>query len=93
MRQIDPAMQPHSEVTPLNPFFGKKICVCSGEDDKLVRWSFSEEFVKSLVVAPPNSEIARLSLEVFVQPETGHKVTPESMYDNVVIQNFPLTPI
>lgn len=79
MRQIDPAMQPHSEVTPLNPFFGKKICVCSGEDDKLVRWSFSEEFVKSLVVAPPNSEIARLSLEVFVQPETGHKVTPEML--------------
>ena len=79
IRRIDPAKQPYREASPSNPFFGKKICICCGEDDKLVRFSFSEEFIRGLVVAPPNSEEARRSLEVFVQPNTGHKVTSEML--------------
>lgn len=80
IQRIDPARAPYNRPDPSNPFFGKKICSCSGEDDHLVRWSFSEEFLKSLVVAPPGSEEANRSLEIFLQPNTGHKVTPESKY-------------
>ncbi|KAL4402595.1 hypothetical protein ACI68E_000362 [Malassezia pachydermatis] len=80
MRRIDPAMQPYREPSPQNPFFGKKICACSGQDDNLVRWSYSEEFLQSVVVAPPHTDDARRSLQVFVQPKTGHKVTSESTY-------------
>ena len=46
IRRIDPAKQPYREASPSNPFFGKKICICCGEDDKLVRFSFSEEFIR-----------------------------------------------
>ncbi|WFD25969.1 hypothetical protein MNAN1_000942 [Malassezia nana] len=79
IQRIDPAQAPYNRPDPSNPFFGKKICSCSGEDDHLVRWSFSEEFLKSLVVAPPGSEDANRSLEIFLQPNTGHKVTPEML--------------
>jgi len=80
MQRIDPAQMPYQRPDASNPFFGKKICSCSGEDDHLVRWSFSEEFLKSVVVAPPGSEEANRSLEIFLQPNTGHKVTTESTY-------------
>lgn len=80
MRRLDPAMQPHSDTSPSNPYLGKKICVCSGEDDTLVRWSYSEEFVRSLVVAPPESPDSQVSLQVFLQSKTGHKVTSESTF-------------
>ena len=80
IQKIDPAQTPYQRPDASNPFFGKKICSCSGEDDHLVRWSFSEEFLKSVVVAPPGSEEAIRSLEIFLQPNTGHKVTTESTY-------------
>lgn len=75
-KRVDPAMMPYREPSPRNPFWGKKICACCGADDKLVRWSYSEEFLTHLVVAPPAEQ--RESLEIFVQPNTGHTVTDES---------------
>lgn len=78
MQRVDPAMQPYREVGPNNPFYGKKICACCGADDTLVRFSYSQEFLENVVVAPPGSEEARRSFQVYVQPDTGHKVTSES---------------
>lgn len=85
MRNVDPAAQHYREVGSVNPFFGKKICSCSGADDKLVRFIYSEEFLRHLVVANPGSNEAQNSLEIFVQPNTGHTVTPESAYTNVAL--------
>ena len=78
LQRVDPAAQPYREAGPQNPFFGKKICACSGADDTLVRFSYSQEFLENLVVAPPGSDEARRSLQVYVQPNTGHTVTSES---------------
>ncbi|WFD30938.1 hypothetical protein MSPP1_001964 [Malassezia sp. CBS 17886] len=79
MRTVDPAMMPYREPNASNPFFGKKILACCGADDKLVRWTYSQEFLENLVVAPPNSDEQRRSLQVFVQPNVGHKVTSEML--------------
>ncbi|WFD22623.1 hypothetical protein MEQU1_001297 [Malassezia equina] len=84
IQHIDPAQMPYQRSDASNPFFGKKICSCSGEDDHLVRWSFSEEFLKSVVVAPPGSEDASRGLEIFLQPNTGHEVTSESTYGDTL---------
>lgn len=78
MQRVDPAQQPYREVGPRNPFFGKKICATLGSDDNLVRVSYAQEFLENVVVAPPGSEEARRSLQVYIQPNTGHKVTTES---------------
>ena len=80
LQRVDPAAQPYREAGPQNPFFGKKICACSGADDTLVRFSYSQEFLENLVVAPPGSDEARRSLQVYVQPNTGHTVTSESTF-------------
>lgn len=80
LQRVDPASQPYREVGPRNPFFGKKILACCGADDTLVRFSYSQDFLEHLVVAEPGSEDARRSFQVYVQPNTGHKVTPESTY-------------
>lgn len=37
-------------VQPPNPYWGKKILVLSGREDKLVRWEYSADFVDALVV-------------------------------------------
>lgn len=37
-------------VQPPNPYWGKKILVLSGQDDRLVRWEYSAAFVDALVV-------------------------------------------
>lgn len=76
-RNVDPAMMPYREPSPRNPFWGKKICACCGADDQLVRFSYSEEFLANLIVAPPAEQ--RESFEVFVQPGTGHTVTDEML--------------
>lgn len=76
-RTIDPAMMPYREPSPRNPFWGKKICACCGADDQLVRFSYSEEFLTNLVVAPPAEQ--RESFEVFVQPGVGHTVTDDML--------------
>ncbi|WFC95179.1 hypothetical protein MBRA1_001826 [Malassezia brasiliensis] len=79
MQRVDPAEQPYREAGPRNPFYGKKICACLGADDHLVRVSYAQEFLEHLTVAPPGSDEARQSLQVYIQPNTGHKVTSEML--------------
>lgn len=78
MQRVDPAMQPYREASQRNPFYGKKICATAGENDHLVRVSYSEEFWRNLVLGSP--EQTRQWLHVFVQPNTGHEVTSESTW-------------
>ncbi|PKI84509.1 hypothetical protein MVES1_001825 [Malassezia vespertilionis] len=75
MQAEDPAETPYREPNASNPFFGKKICACNGEDDTLVRYSYSEEFYNHVLVGPPGSQDQRDGFMVFLQPSTGHKVT------------------
>ncbi|WFD43272.1 hypothetical protein MPSI1_001933 [Malassezia psittaci] len=78
MQRVDPAQQPYREYGPVNPFFGKKICACMGADDHLVRVAYAQEFLENVALAPPGSPEASQSLQVYIQPKTGHKVTPET---------------
>ncbi|WFC99182.1 hypothetical protein MYAM1_001926 [Malassezia yamatoensis] len=80
MQRVDPAQQPYREYGPRNPFFGKKICACLGADDHLVRVAYAQEFLENVALAPPGSPEANQSLQVYIQPKTGHTVTPESTY-------------
>ncbi|KAE8260274.1 hypothetical protein A4X13_0g445 [Tilletia indica] len=87
IKTIDPAANPHySSFDPrLNPFWGKKICVCMGAVDKLVKASYAEEFLHNLVVGEPDQDPRTAGtgfsgLKVFVQENTGHAVT-EVMID------------
>ncbi|CAD6893319.1 unnamed protein product [Tilletia laevis] len=87
IKSIDPAANPHygSFDARLNPFWGKKICVCLGQMDKLVKASYSEEFLGNLVVGEPDQDPRTAGtgfsgLKIFVQENTGHTVT-ELMVD------------
>lgn len=86
IRTIDPAANPHygSFDPQRNPFWGKKICVCMGDVDKLVKPSYAEEFLRNLVVGEPDNSsdtgTGFSGLKIFVQENCGHTVT-ERMVD------------
>lgn len=71
VKTFDPASQDYSSEEGTNPFLGKKILVLSGEDDMLVPWVASENFVGGLVVGASGVK------KVVVQKGVGHACTPE----------------
>jgi len=71
IQQYDPATASYTSTGALNPFFGKKVLVLSGADDKLVPWSASKHFVDNLNVGEAGVK------KVIVAPGVGHKCTPE----------------
>lgn len=74
--QIDPASLPYDTPDPSrNPFWGKRICICNGNEDRLVPWSCAEKFVQRLIVGPQN--IQRNNLRVVLQEGIGHEVTEQ----------------
>lgn len=56
-------------VTGRNPFFGKKILVLAGGNDKLVPWEISESFVERIEVGEKGVK------RVLVYPDVGHTFT------------------
>ncbi|UZJ57275.1 hypothetical protein CBS101457_006595 [Exobasidium rhododendri] len=75
--KIDPASRPYDSFDPAqNPFWGKQICMCSGEADKLVPWQCAEVFARGLVtgeVQGARSEPA--GFRVVLLEGVGHTVT------------------
>lgn len=70
VKSVDPASTKSTAQDSSNPFYGKKVLVLSGEVDKLVPWTASQEFVDSLEVGPGKKKVV-------VQKGVGHKVTEE----------------
>ncbi|KAF8149806.1 hypothetical protein B0H34DRAFT_678769 [Crassisporium funariophilum] len=66
IRTIDPAWKDSS-----NPFLGKKVLILSGEEDTLVPWTASSDFVNGLEVGKDGLK------KVIVQKGVGHKCTKE----------------
>ena len=79
IQSIDPAQRRGFDAYDpnINPFFGKKILVCSGAEDRLVKWEYSEEFLQRLVVEyqDANSPSQNAGLRVFIEENAGHTVT------------------
>jgi len=73
IKRESPACVP---ATGRNPFFGKKILVLAGGEDKLVPWEFSESFVERIEVGEEGVK------RVFVYPDVGHAFTA-SMEEDV----------
>ncbi|TFK47756.1 hypothetical protein OE88DRAFT_1635843 [Heliocybe sulcata] len=70
----DPASTAYTASSPAeNPYYGKKILVLSGQEDKLVPWTASNKFVGALVVGESGKK------EVFLQPGAGHECTKEML--------------
>lgn len=67
--RLDPASQKYSANDTSNPFFGKKILVLSGKEDKLVPWVASDKFVDKLQVGESGIK------EVVVAEGVGHECT------------------
>ncbi|KAG1847600.1 Alpha/Beta hydrolase protein [Suillus subluteus] len=65
----DPAQLAYRAKDASNPFFGKKILVLSGKDDKLVPWVASAEFVEGLEVGDGGVK------RVVVEEGAGHECT------------------
>ncbi|TFK40093.1 Alpha/Beta hydrolase protein [Crucibulum laeve] len=70
VKQSDPLSTPYDIPDESNPFWGKNILVLSGEADRLVPWSASEEFVKKLQVGPGMKKIS-------VHKDVGHECTEQ----------------
>lgn len=79
VERIDPARTAYDSFdTTKNPFWGKKICVLSGENDKLVLWDWNEDFLKALVVGEPTGPRGEMpGLKIHRRPGVGHEVTEE----------------
>ncbi|SNX83137.1 uncharacterized protein MEPE_01843 [Melanopsichium pennsylvanicum] len=79
VKQIDPARTAYDSFDPtINPFWGKKICVLSGANDKLVLWEWNEDFLKGLVVGEANGPRGEMDgLKIHKRPGVGHEVTEE----------------
>lgn len=77
--EIDPAQTPYDSFDARrNPFRGKKICVLSGANDKLVLWDWNEDFLKALVVGEPSGPKGEMpGLKIHRRPGVGHEVTEE----------------
>ncbi|KAG1785877.1 Alpha/Beta hydrolase protein [Suillus plorans] len=65
----DPAQLAYRTKDASNPFFGKKVLVLSGKDDKLVPWVASAEFVDGLEVGEGGVK------KVVVEEGAGHECT------------------
>jgi hypothetical protein len=80
--RIDPASQQYDSFDPSrNPFWGKRICMCSGEADKLVPWRCAEQFVRGLVTGEPQGQRGEMSnFRLVLLPGVGHTVTEASKY-------------
>ncbi|PWN52502.1 hypothetical protein IE53DRAFT_385043 [Violaceomyces palustris] len=73
---IDPAMKQFDVFDPSkNPFWGKKVCVCSGREDRLVKWDWNQGFLNALVLGEPNSRGGMDGLRVVLVDNVGHEVT------------------
>ncbi|EST07702.1 hypothetical protein PSEUBRA_002799 [Kalmanozyma brasiliensis GHG001] len=77
--QIDPANTAYDSFDARkNPFWGKKICVLSGANDKLVHWDWNEDFLKGLVVGEPTGNRGEMpGLKIHRRPGVGHEVTED----------------
>lgn len=71
----DPSQAPYTASDSSNPFLGKKVLVLSGEEDKLVPWASSDEFVTNLNVGKSGVK------KVFVYLGVGHECTPEMIQE------------
>lgn len=81
VNRTDPAHKPYdAHSSKKNPFWDKKIFVGSGGADPLVHFSYSSEFLEKLVLGPKRRKSTNESLEIYVQPDTEHRVTKESAY-------------
>ncbi|EPQ54128.1 hypothetical protein GLOTRDRAFT_78065 [Gloeophyllum trabeum ATCC 11539] len=69
VRKNDPVSTPYYSADESNPYFGKKVLVLSGAQDKLVPWKASQSFVDKLDVGPQGKK------EVMVQEGAGHECT------------------
>lgn len=80
--RIDPASQPYDSFdSKQNPLWGKKVCMCSGEADKLVPWRCAEKFVRGLVTGEPQGEREQMSsFRLVLLPNVGHTVTDASEF-------------
>ncbi|KAG2046848.1 alpha/beta-hydrolase [Suillus hirtellus] len=67
----DPAQLAYRAKDASNPFFGKKVLVLSGKEDKLVPWVASAEFVEGLEVGEGGVK------RVVVEEGAGHECTSE----------------
>lgn len=78
--RIDPASQPYDSFDAnVNPFWGKRICMCSGEADKLVPWRCAEHFVRGLVTGEPRGQRGEMNnFRMVLLPGVGHTVTEAS---------------
>ncbi|KAG2105169.1 Alpha/Beta hydrolase protein [Suillus cothurnatus] len=65
----DPAKLPYRVKDASNPFFGKKVLVLSGKEDRLVPWVASAEFVEGLEVGEGGVK------RVVVEEGAGHECT------------------
>jgi hypothetical protein len=65
----DPAKLPYHVKDTSNPFFGKKVLVLSGKEDRLVPWVASAEFVEGLEVGEGGVK------RVVVEEGAGHECT------------------
>ncbi|KAG2033988.1 hypothetical protein BDR03DRAFT_966245, partial [Suillus americanus] len=65
----DPAQLAYRAKDASNPFFGKKVLVLSGKEDKLVPWVASAEFVEGLEVGEGGVK------RVVVEEGAGHECT------------------
>lgn len=70
IQRADPVSAPYTAADASNPFFGKKILVLSGADDKKVPWASAKEFVEGLNVGAAGVK------EVIVEPGVGHEFSP-----------------
>ncbi|SJX61831.1 uncharacterized protein SRS1_12815 [Sporisorium reilianum f. sp. reilianum] len=79
VEKIDPARTAYDSFDARrNPFWGKKICVLSGANDKLVLWDWNEAFLKGLVVGEPSGLRGEMpGLKIHRRPGVGHEVTEE----------------
>ncbi|KAI0324680.1 hypothetical protein GY45DRAFT_1313470 [Cubamyces sp. BRFM 1775] len=71
VRAHDPAAVLHTAGAPRaeNPFWGKRVLVLCGSEDKLVPWSASRRFVEELEVGEGEGGVK----EVWVEEGTGHR--------------------
>ena len=70
IKRADPAAAPYTARGASNPFWGKKILVLSGKDDKIVPWSAAKGVVEALEVGEHGVK------EVIVEPGVGHDFSP-----------------
>lgn len=79
VERIDPARTAYDSFDAgKNPFWGKKIYVLSGANDKLVLWDWNEDFLRGLVVGEPSGQRGEMEgLKIHRRPGVGHEVTEE----------------